>query len=78
VRIQSEHGVLAPLEMLVGMPLNHERSIAIAPVEQVSLRERAAQELEQPAQLVQQALPVQRVQRVQRVHKVTLAHRAPR
>ena len=49
VRIQSEHGVLAPLEMLVGMPLNYERSIAIAPVEQVSLRERAAQELEQPA-----------------------------
>jgi hypothetical protein len=34
---------------------------------QLELQEQLAQELEQPARLEQQALPVQRVQRVQRV-----------
>ena len=49
VRLQREHGVYAPLEMLVGMPLNHERSIVVAPVEQVAAREAAARDEEHPA-----------------------------
>jgi hypothetical protein len=49
VRLQREHGVHAPLEMLVGMPLNHERSIVTAPVEQVTTREAAALEEEHPS-----------------------------